>query len=260
MKKIIKNKVYDTDTAKLICREVSENGFIKELYQKKTGHFFIYHKMPTVEGTITPITYNDATEIAKQIMSADDYKDIFEGNSDDVNSVARISKATLAKLKRRIAVSNNTISDVINNLIKMEELFMTKVNFGKHTLDEEVRNIIYNIEDACYNKPFGCVVIVGATLDAVVDDGVHYRFFTNVYEIDYNNDYGDEPAWSDSCDVFEEDGFKICEVSSQVCVYGAYGDFDEDKLKNDRKTVEAFIREKLITGANRCIAMIAENK
>lgn len=41
MKKIIKNKVYDTDTAALIGTYVKDTEEPRNLYLKKTGEFFL---------------------------------------------------------------------------------------------------------------------------------------------------------------------------------------------------------------------------
>ena len=64
MRKVIKNKLYDTDTAKFIgtynkgIGEADRNWTQKNLYLKKTGEFFIHsHK--------AVVSYKDGIGVAK---------------------------------------------------------------------------------------------------------------------------------------------------------------------------------------------------
>lgn len=103
MKRIIKGKVYDTETAKKLgcyenMQDVSNfNHFEDELYRKKTGEFFLYgHGGPAskysrrVESNtwsggeaIIPLDYDDARAWAEKHLDADEYEDIFGAVSED---------------------------------------------------------------------------------------------------------------------------------------------------------------------------------
>lgn len=97
MKKIINNKLYNTETAKLI--DQFDNGltyrdfyyFAEELYQKKTGEFFIvgdggaatiYSKPAEGGGVvgdccIVPITVDEAKDWVERHSTAEIYESLF---------------------------------------------------------------------------------------------------------------------------------------------------------------------------------------
>lgn len=67
MKKVLKGKVYCTETAKEVAR--IENGYIlyrrvKILFRKKTGEYFVFEKYLTDE-SIEPYTKEEADEWLK---------------------------------------------------------------------------------------------------------------------------------------------------------------------------------------------------
>lgn len=103
MKKIIKGKVYDTQTAKKLgvyenMQDVRNfNHFEDELYRKKTGEFFLYgHGGPASKYSrrveqntwaggeaIIPLDYDDARAWAEVHLDADEYEYIFGAVSED---------------------------------------------------------------------------------------------------------------------------------------------------------------------------------
>lgn len=136
MKKNINNKVYNTDTANIIGRIESETSdsdhyFAEELYQKKTGEFFIhgfgnklskYGKFETGDEKIVPISYETAESWAKEHLEALEYNKIFQEKSNK-KTIKTISirddiyqKGKMIAVKRRIS-----FSELIENLIEKEE-------------------------------------------------------------------------------------------------------------------------------------------
>ncbi|MBQ9291475.1 MAG: hypothetical protein IJ210_15310 [Clostridia bacterium] len=103
MKKIIKGKVYDTETAKKLgCYENMQdvrnfNHFEEELYRKKTGEFFLYgHGGPASKYSqrveqntwsggedIIPLDFDNARAWAEENLDADEYEYIFGAVSED---------------------------------------------------------------------------------------------------------------------------------------------------------------------------------
>lgn len=96
MKKIINRKKYDTETAKRIGSYSNGVGysdlayFCEELYEKKTGEFFIYkeggpmsHMGICRDGSIVgseniiPVSENDAKNWVEEHLSVDEYESIF---------------------------------------------------------------------------------------------------------------------------------------------------------------------------------------
>jgi len=97
MKKIINNKVYDTETAKLLGRADNGCGYndfnwVREsLFRKKTGEYFLFGEggantryAESVGSNswsggwaIFPFTVERAREWAENNLSADDYENIF---------------------------------------------------------------------------------------------------------------------------------------------------------------------------------------
>lgn len=139
MKKIIKNKVYDTDTAKLLAEYDSGNRgdfhwYCEELYQKKTGEFFIYGEgnaaspysqkvdTNTWSGScaIVPMSYDEAREWAEKKLDADEYISIFgEPQEDDSRQSVNISLSAqkAAQLKQAAAKAGMTVSAYVESLI-----------------------------------------------------------------------------------------------------------------------------------------------
>ena len=95
MKQIINGKKYDTDTAKfLLSRSNNCTGFsycYEELYQKRTGEFFLYGEGGPMTKyarscgdnswsggrEITPLTEAKAKKFVETYGDADDYENIF---------------------------------------------------------------------------------------------------------------------------------------------------------------------------------------
>ena len=139
MKRIINNKVYDTDTAKF-CGDW-DNGYYtndfnycgEALYQKKTGEFFMHgfggamSKYASHSGNnsgwgeqIKPLTYEEAREWAEKHLNGDDYISIFgePEESDDKSALnVRISNVAYTKLKQTAAKQGITLAQAVEKLI-----------------------------------------------------------------------------------------------------------------------------------------------
>ena len=140
MKKVINNKLYDTETAKkrgyTSYSNRSDFHFWEEtLYQKKTGEFFLYGfggaasryaescgQNEWCSGEkIIPLSFEKAREWAEENLDGDDYLEIFgEPEEDDTKQQLCIylRKDTIEKLKRQSAEQSITVSEVIERLVK----------------------------------------------------------------------------------------------------------------------------------------------
>ena len=140
MKKIIKNKVYDTDTAKLIADVPHSNihngeGTCEQrLYQKKNGEFFFWlagartdsisNLVLTLcdrERHIYPVNYEEARYWAERELSADAYLSIFGEPEEDSTKTALniyLRADTAAKLKAEAGRQGVSIGELIEKLIK----------------------------------------------------------------------------------------------------------------------------------------------
>jgi len=136
MKKIIKNRVYDTITAKEVgCRSNGETGIdrVEEtLYVKKTGEYFlhghggartkyaVYDSCGGSSGSdkIIPMTYDEAREWAQEHLEADEYIAIFgdpeEESGTEIISIS-LPKAMAARIRREAQQEGITISGYISN-------------------------------------------------------------------------------------------------------------------------------------------------
>lgn len=140
MKKIIKGRVYNTDTAKELgsyCnggtwRDFSH--FEEVLYRKKTGEFFLrgdggpMTKYAEPEGTngwtggcrIMPMTYTEAKDWAEEHLTADEYESIFgvveDADGKQVVSIS-VNSAKWENAKRAAARAGMGISEYIESLI-----------------------------------------------------------------------------------------------------------------------------------------------
>lgn len=144
MRKIIHNKVYDTETACRVCDPVSPNGmydvrdfhyFEETLYRKKTGEYFLhghggplspyaepYGQTGSQGGErIVPFTPEQAREWAEEHLDAEDYEAEFGTPSEDGSTAliqCYIAAATKAEIDRRRFATGKTIADVIEDAIE----------------------------------------------------------------------------------------------------------------------------------------------
>lgn len=97
MKKVIKGKMYDTDTAKKVAEYSASCGrgdfyyYEEELYRKKTGEYFLYGDGNAASKyskrcgqnewcgseAIIPLTEKEAKEWAEEHLDGDEYCGIF---------------------------------------------------------------------------------------------------------------------------------------------------------------------------------------
>ena len=139
MKKIIKGKVYDTEKAKYVGSAAGGDGFhaLKEdLYQKRTGEFFLYGMggpatkyAHYVDGNnawsggdkIIPLPYDKAREWVEEHLTADEYEEIF-GLPDEGEEVAalniQIDAALMARLRARAADERLSITACVKEILR----------------------------------------------------------------------------------------------------------------------------------------------
>lgn len=141
MKKIIKGKLYNTETARQLgCYEnIADAGnfshYEETLYRKKTGEFFLYGKggpaskySERVEqntwfgsSDIIPISYENARQWAEDHLAADNYQEIFGEVSEDAEDRLinfMVSAALDKKLTDKAAELGTSKSDILRRLIE----------------------------------------------------------------------------------------------------------------------------------------------
>ena len=136
MKKIIKNKVYDTETAQK-CGEWDNGHYTNDfaycaetLYQKKTGEFFLHGEGNAASKysrscgqnewcggeQIIPLTYAEAQKWAEEHLDGDEYIAIFgEPEEDDTCTKLTLSMSAsqVAKLKQLAAQNGQQVGEFI---------------------------------------------------------------------------------------------------------------------------------------------------
>lgn len=138
MKKIIKGRKYDTDTAKRICEYsrgyYNDLDFIsEELYKKRTGEFFLYgeggarSKYAQYLGNdsysggerIIPLTYNQAKEFAEKYADPETYEDVFGevDEGEDMHLHVTISPKSKDKLQKMAVERQTTLSALLEQMI-----------------------------------------------------------------------------------------------------------------------------------------------
>lgn len=139
MKKIICGKRYDTNTAKEIgCDSYSNprdfEHWSEELYQKRTGEFFLYgkggpmSKYAEITGQsewaggekIIPLSFDKARDWAEKHLGGDEYEEIFGPvEEDDSRRLISLSLPTTAveTLKRLAAESGKSQSELVAEMI-----------------------------------------------------------------------------------------------------------------------------------------------
>ena len=140
MRKIISNKVYDTERAKELGRwQNSEDprdfGWVSEtLYRKKNGEYFIHGEGGpatsyaarsfgdnwTSGERIIPMTYDVAAEWAQKNLQAEEYEKIFGAVQDDM--VHRyvtywLTTSAAEKLRRKADQEGVQVSEMLERMI-----------------------------------------------------------------------------------------------------------------------------------------------
>lgn len=142
MKRIIKGKVYNTETAQQVGHYESEYGctdfnyYEQVLYRKKTGEYFLYGRgnaaSPYAQSagesswtggeSIRPLTFEEAREWAESHLEADLYIEEFgdpgEGEGEDVRFTVLLSPGVHEKLRRLQAETGESMSTIAGQLIE----------------------------------------------------------------------------------------------------------------------------------------------
>jgi hypothetical protein len=140
MKKVIKGKVYDTETTQRLA-EYAPNPyrsdfhyFCETLYRKKTGEYFIHGEGNAASKyaqscgqnewcggeKIIPLTYADAQAWAEKHLDGDEYIEIFGEPEEDEEKAQihiNLSKGAISKLKQAAQKNGLTVSAYIEQLI-----------------------------------------------------------------------------------------------------------------------------------------------
>lgn len=137
MKKIINNKVYDTDKARHLGSDGGGDGFnhwTEELYQKRTGEYFLYGeggpatRYATSIGNnswsggnkIIPLTFSKAREWAEDHLNADEYEAIFgipadDDTLDDLH--IQIPAPLMARIRANASTEGQTIAAYVTGVL-----------------------------------------------------------------------------------------------------------------------------------------------
>ena len=124
MRRIIKNKVYDTSTAKKIgtYRGLFDN--YESLYRKKTGEFFLHaYGGQNSKELITPLTYDKAQEWAGTSLTEEQYEVIFfgavdEGVTETEALTVQLPTAILIRLRRQTDRSGQLIKEAVAEALR----------------------------------------------------------------------------------------------------------------------------------------------
>lgn len=142
MKKIIRGKKYDTDTAELVGEYQYSNPrdfhyLYEELYRKRTGEFFLYgtggpmSKYSESVGqnewsgseAITPLDLNDAKDWVEEHCDADKYEELFgvvEDDGEKVRTTLWLSKPSCKMLEEQALEHRLTKSELVEYILKKE--------------------------------------------------------------------------------------------------------------------------------------------
>ncbi len=139
MKKIINNKVYDTETAKFIGR-YGYGGYDdldcirRTLYRKKNGEFFEhaeggpntrYAKQISVSNwsggeVIKPLSYEEAQKFAEEYLTAEEYENCFgiiEETKECIRKEFTLKVSTVEKIKRLATKRGITMQQFIEDVV-----------------------------------------------------------------------------------------------------------------------------------------------
>lgn len=138
MKKIINNRLYNTETAKYLGSDDGGEGFTswsETLYQKRNGEFFLHGeggartKYAVTIGDnswsggekIIPITAATAREWAEEHLDADTYAEIFGLPSEGEDTAAlniQLDAQLMARIRAQAAAEGITLTACVSDLLK----------------------------------------------------------------------------------------------------------------------------------------------
>lgn len=141
MKKIINGKVYDTDKAHFLGYDLYAGPrdfryWREELYQKRTGEFFLYGKggpdskyaVASSTGSgwdggekIIPLDVDKARDWAEKHLSTRDYEEIFGVPDEDAEPVALsalIDAQIMAALRTRAAEQKVSVTACLESILR----------------------------------------------------------------------------------------------------------------------------------------------
>lgn len=156
MKKIISGRMYDTEKARKLAAASSPEGprdfrwWSEELYQKRTGEFFLFGEGGAASRyavscgqnswkggeKILPLSYDAAKAWAEEHLEAEEYEGIFGAVAEDAEDVMislKLPAAVDAKLRRMAAEAGISLTAQIIKLIENEK----EEKDMKKTFDQE---------------------------------------------------------------------------------------------------------------------------
>lgn len=131
MKKVIKGKQLNTETAKMVGTVMidKDKDIIETLYRTKSGIYFVhnvYRKSTVgkleVGEDIVIVSYDSAKEWAKKWLTETEYEEYFgENNSDEtVTITVNISSKAFQILKREKEFTRQTYGEIISRTLEEE--------------------------------------------------------------------------------------------------------------------------------------------
>lgn len=131
MKKIIRGRKYDTETARKVgCKtEQAQYGDVDyALYRKRTGEYFVHAEFSYMldDGNpdyIKPLSADEANEWAQEHLNADVYEAEFGENVDDDETISasiNLPRKTYDKLRRLAVEAGEPMSKYMTKLIDYE--------------------------------------------------------------------------------------------------------------------------------------------
>lgn len=122
MNKVIKGKRYDTSTAEAIYEIEVGTGRREELYQKRTGEFFLAHwtQWERENSWIEPLHIEEAKEWVEENCDGDTYEELFGevGEGEKKTVCISLTEQESQKIKSYALERKISVSEAIGKLIR----------------------------------------------------------------------------------------------------------------------------------------------
>lgn len=118
MKKNIKNRIYDTDTARLCGSWSDSTQKVESLFIKHTGEFFLYGEY---DKQITPLSADKARDWAEKHLDAAEYIKLFGPvveNDSRATVTFSLAAESIELLRRRAQADGKSMSALLDEIIK----------------------------------------------------------------------------------------------------------------------------------------------
>ena len=118
MRTVIKNRLYDTSTAKAIGHYIPPEGAASEtMFRKKNGEYFLHRVFSDKPEMIVPLDYKDASTWGKMSLCDLDYNKAFLGSVQSSVVKVTLTREARGLLESEQSRTGKTYNEILSSLV-----------------------------------------------------------------------------------------------------------------------------------------------